>query len=72
MVIYVFTLVIKHRTYWNFDLEGQNNRDLNQGVLHKLSRTNSGLTHKPAYGHTNTQRHTQATTIPKGKNWPFR
>ena len=69
-----------------FDLEGQrsitpqNNRDLNQGLLHLwskfgdprlngwwvIARTSWGLTH--AHGHTHRQ--TQATTIPDGQNWP--
>ena len=69
-----------------FDLESQssiipkNNRDLNQGLLHLCSkfgdsslnewwvivRTSPWLIH--THKHTDTQ--TQATTIPKGQNWP--
>ena len=67
-----------------FDLEGkgqstpQNNRDLNQGLLHLhfkfgdpslngsrvIARTSKWLTHRL----TDTQ--TQATTIPEGQTWP--
>ena len=67
-----------------FDLEGQGqspqkNTDLNQGLLHLwskfgvptlngwwvIARTTGGwLTH------TDTHRHTQATTILEGQNWP--
>ena len=58
----------------------KNNKDLNQGLLHLCSkfgdsslnqwwvivRTSPWLIH--THGHTDTQ--TQATTIPKGQNWP--
>ena len=58
----------------------QNNRDLNQGLLHLWSKfgdpslngwwviaqTSWGLTH--THGHTHRQ--TQTTTIPEGQNWP--
>ena len=60
----------------------QNNRDLNQVVLHLLAkfggsslnawwfmaRTSSGLTDTHTDRHTHRQ--TQATTIPEGQNWP--
>ena len=62
----------------------KNNRDLNQAVLHLLSkfgvsslnrwrfmaRTSSGLTDTHIDSHTHTDRQTQATTIPEGQNWP--
>ena len=62
----------------------QNNRDLNQVVLHLLSkfggsslnawwfmaRTRSGLTDTHTDRHTHTDRQTQTTTIPEGQNWP--
>ena len=69
-----------------FDLEGQdrlpqNNRDLNQVILHLWSKfgdpslngawviawTSKWLTHRRMDGRTETQ--TQAPTIPKGQNW---
>ena len=60
----------------------QNNRDLNQGLLHLwskfgdpslngsrvIARTSKWLTHRQTDRHTHTQ--TQATTIPEGQNWP--
>ena len=60
----------------------QNNRDLNQGLLHLwskfgdpslngsrvIARTSKWLTHIQTDTHTHTQ--TQATTIPEGQNWP--
>ena len=60
----------------------QNNRDLNQGLLHPWSkfsdpslngwwvvaRTSKCLPHTRTDGHTDRQ--TQATTIPEGQNWP--
>ena len=60
----------------------QNNRDLNQGLLHLwskfgdpslngsrvIARTSKWLTHRQTDTHTQTQ--TQATTIPEGQNWP--
>ena len=68
-----------------FDLEGQgqspqNNRDLNQGLLHLLfkfgdpslngcwviARTSKCLPHTQTDGRTDGQ----ATTIPQGQNWP--
>ena len=64
----------------------KNNRDLNQVVLHLLTkfggssfyawrvraRTSSGLTDTHTDGQTDghTDRQTQATTIPEGQNWP--
>ena len=64
----------------------QNNRDLNQGLLHLLSkfgdpslnrcwviaRTSKCLPHGRTDGRTDghTDRQTQATTIPEGQNWP--
>ena len=64
----------------------QNNRDLNQGLLHLLSkfgdpslngwwviaRTSKCLPHTQTDGRTDghTDRQTQATTIPEGQNWP--
>ena len=71
-----------------FDLEGQgqlppqNNRDINQGLLHLwskfgdpslngsrvIARTSKWLTHTQTDRHTHTQ--TQATTKPEGQNWP--
>ena len=64
----------------------KNNRDLNQVLLHLLSkfngsslntwwfmaRTSSGLTdtHTDRHTHRQTDRQTQATTIPEGQNWP--
>ena len=64
----------------------QNNRDLNQGLLHLLSkfgdhclngwwviaRTSKCLPHAQTDGRTDghTDRQTQATTIPEGQNWP--
>ena len=58
----------------------QNNRDLNQGLLHLwskfgdpslngsqvIARTSKWLTHT----HTRTHTQTQAMTIPEGQNWP--
>ena len=63
-----------------FDLEGQNNRDLNQGLIHLwskfgdpslngwwvIARTSKWLPHGRTDGHWQTQ----ATTIPEGQNWP--
>ena len=60
----------------------QNNRDLNQGLLHLwskfgdpglngwwiIARTSSWLTDRHTHTHTHT--HTQASTIPEGQNWP--
>ena len=71
-----------------FDFEGQsqsppqNNRNLNQGLLHLwskfgdpslngwwvIARTSKRLPHTRTDGRTH--RHTQATTIPEGQNWP--
>ena len=64
----------------------QNNRDLNQGLLHLLSkfgdpslngwwviaRTSKCLPHTQTDGRTDghTARQTQATTMPGGQNWP--
>ena len=69
-----------------FNLTPQNNRDLNQGLLHILSkfgdpssngcwviaRTSKCLPHTQTDGRTDghTDRQTQATTIPDGQNWP--
>ena len=62
----------------------QNNRDLNQGLLHLwskfgelrlngwwiIARTSKCLPHTQTDGRTDTARQAQATTIPEGQNWP--
>ena len=52
-----------------------NNRGLHQGVLHFWSKFGDSslneLSRRPDCDwHTHTDRQTQATTIPKGQNWP--
>ena len=63
----------------------QNNRHLNQGVLHLcfkfgdfslngwwvIVRTSKWLIHTHTYTHTLTDTHTGAMTIPEGQNWPW-
>ena len=64
----------------------QNNRDLNQGLLHLwskfgypslngsqvIARTSKWLTHRLTHSYMDTHTHTQTQvmTIPEGQNWP--